>query len=1597
MSYGRARGAHRAVVHRTTSAQPWAMVVMSCLLVLGVVAAATLIGVVSASAKPASAEHAASEPAAVAPAAADDGTLSVTLDQIDGTQPWSADDTAGHDSGPDNGIARTNDTVSYDLGIRFEGATHTGTTIEFQIPKGQELVQLPPYCETGSSVAPANIPDPAVPLTGSSWQSLPRQSVSCVLKDYDPGQALNFRFVTSVRVEVPNGTQLAPIEFSVHSNEAPTPVTVADPEPVTVSAKADFDLSKRYNSPNNNGPIYTTNTPCPGEPTKACMGVTYPVTIDVPLGGKGTSPLQNGLSFVDDLSPEAFYGPTVWAKAVALAGSDAAARDRYAPMANCPVKMSLVGSSGLASSLPAGSLTLAGATTTNSVRESGTPTCNPAHSAGQPVTVTLMGTDTSALTVPTTTAGGAALPVNTGTIVSLIYTIGVPMAAIVDLGIENNGTFTLGTTNTFTDVKMKDLNGNPVVDDPANNTRQNTLRLLKGDGGLQKFFSGIWGQPGNTPQPQWEGNGLMGNTQTQGPPGSGLRLDGNTVVAPGQAVQSVLWFSGTGIPGTGTDFSQTVVGCDTWDPARLALAANPGWTGSRGAITPSNGKPVWVAVHRGHATGQIDPATINTPSGLIDGMVVEYSSGAFGAGQDSKCGTGTWYTNPDNVPGVVKSTDAQGRTTWDGINRVRVRFNTQWPAGNPNVGWDLGLAIGMVVKNAGMSTQPMGNWASRQVLNGIHSAQDTTASGAAGLSTYNPATHVGSLGDRLWEGTGQARIRKYVRNPGTGQFTDTAVPLYSSGQNVTYRLNPSLSGDARPGAMKFPVTVEDCLPRYQVYASSKRSSGAAIAPQVVQMGAPAGAEITCPPNQQYIRWDLGDYAVGDTIDPVEVTADILDVARNATYSNVTVVASPADPSPVKVRTDDVQMQLVVPTGIKIAKTVDKPLIEVNPVGVTTPRTLTWSVFFANIDGPPNVADVDVIDVLPDNSVAGNAFTGQLLFDKATVATGDNMTIHYTKTAHAAIALDPRDASNDQSTGTTVWCDAPSGGTVTFGVGTGDPATDCPASTAEVTGVRVTRPGAFNPDDQFQVDITMIPVGNHSGDIYVNRTSGKVAGVTQSVGPSRREAKVIASTVGDRVWEDTDKNGLQDEGEPGIPGWPVRLVGTDLDGNPVDLSTVTDANGNYRFTELASGSYKVVFDPTHLNVNSTFTTRDVDSDSRQARDSDADRTTGATEVFDLGPNTVDDSWDAGVVVDRNVDIRVDKRLVTRTPLDENNNTTVTYDVVVTNSGTAQGTYDLDDELKYGKGISITKVAVANTTPGSISTTPGFNGTTETRIVSDQVLGGGESHVYRVSVDAHLATKVSTTDGDCQITTGETGTGFLNAATVAADGKTSEDVACETVPPTKSPDLSINKELTYATPLDKDHRATVAYRITVANSGDGTGTYDLSDEIQYSGAVAVDGVKVSNTKPGGISVNPGFDGESDQVVATGQRIRAGESHQYVVTARVQVSTALTVEQADCKLTTKEQGTGYLNEARLEVNGTEVTDTACAPVPTPPDVGGHHDGNDGGNGILPSTGGPVWWLAIVGILSVVLGAVLVARRKQPRGHRPMPAARPEGEPTA
>ncbi|MEF8733040.1 MAG: SdrD B-like domain-containing protein [Candidatus Accumulibacter meliphilus] len=110
------------------------------------------------------------------------------------------------------------------------------------------------------------------------------------------------------------------------------------------------------------------------------------------------------------------------------------------------------------------------------------------------------------------------------------------------------------------------------------------------------------------------------------------------------------------------------------------------------------------------------------------------------------------------------------------------------------------------------------------------------------------------------------------------------------------------------------------------------------------------------------------------------------------------------------------------------------------------------------------------------------------------------------------------------------------------------------------------------------------------------------------------------SIGDRVWQDMNYNGIQDPGEPGLGGFVVNLL--DASGSPTGLSMNTDASGNYLFSDLAAGDYRiqVLAQPGYYYTKPNVGPDDLDSDVDSS---------GVTSIINLSPGESELDWDAGL--------------------------------------------------------------------------------------------------------------------------------------------------------------------------------------------------------------------------------------------------------------------------------------------------------------------------------------------------------------------------------
>jgi len=115
-----------------------------------------------------------------------------------------------------------------------------------------------------------------------------------------------------------------------------------------------------------------------------------------------------------------------------------------------------------------------------------------------------------------------------------------------------------------------------------------------------------------------------------------------------------------------------------------------------------------------------------------------------------------------------------------------------------------------------------------------------------------------------------------------------------------------------------------------------------------------------------------------------------------------------------------------------------------------------------------------------------------------------------------------------------------------------------------------------------------------------------------------------SDIGDYVWLDADKDGIQDASEGGVANITVNLHNAAT--NAIIATDVTDANGEYLFENQLAGNYYITF------VNGTdyeFTSQGA-GDGTNDSEADPALANGQTANFAFDPTTGDDlDHDAGL--------------------------------------------------------------------------------------------------------------------------------------------------------------------------------------------------------------------------------------------------------------------------------------------------------------------------------------------------------------------------------
>ncbi|MDH6181893.1 hypothetical protein M2152_002075 [Microbacteriaceae bacterium SG_E_30_P1] len=340
----------------------------------------------------------------------------------------------------------------------------------------------------------------------------------------------------------------------------------------------------------------------------------------------------------------------------------------------------------------------------------------------------------------------------------------------------------------------------------------------------------------------------------------------------------------------------------------------------------------------------------------------------------------------------------------------------------------------------------------------------------------------------------------------------------------------------------------------------------------------SGAELTFTPTSTLVSGDVIEQIVYSVVVATLVTngQQLLNTAVVKVDDGVTDQTEAG-------RTDQWTLTVAAPGAVRVSKVADFPLVEIEP------DDLSWTISYSNTLGSA-LGETTFIDVLPHNGDGrGTDFDGAFGFDGAQVIAGTDTTIEYTTDAVATVDVDP-------ATNTSTWVEA--------SAYVGD--------LADVTAIRI-RVADLSPGEVGAVRIFADPSGNAEGDLYRNQVgAGRAENLAQAIPPTLvSQIRVVASSIGDRVWHDLNSDGVQDVGEPGLEGVTVVL----LDENGAELDTTTTGpDGIYTFPGYHSDTYRVQVDTTTLPFGYAATydldggTASPDSDSQNfTLDIDVDRT------------------------------------------------------------------------------------------------------------------------------------------------------------------------------------------------------------------------------------------------------------------------------------------------------------------------------------------------------------------------------------------------------
>ncbi|MDO4231308.1 MAG: hypothetical protein Q4D19_04175 [Lautropia sp.] len=1050
--------------------------------------------------------------------------------QSDGTPGWDPVDGPGFDSGPNNRIVRTHDSVRYAVAFSTTGPA-TGVRVRATMPTSPQ----------GAIVARWKDLPGACKQPGSRFESNGLE-IDCLLGDISAIGATNLTLEAVVPGTTPNDAIIPSPRVEASSTESGTLTLSSVPPPVRVSAAPFYDFFVQESYPGNptshgfsaeSGP-----GPAPGRHDGFYHRPMLGLIARNPNGNgkKGVEQLQGSITATLNLSGYpasvrvANFHPSTGTYADGC-GNGLAWNNKpnqlFGDVINLHQRVNDTG--------PAPS--------SNSSTVSNGGHCHVQSSSRNHVTVELTNTDTTLARTPTHTTNGDALPANQYWVANKALVLWTDIADYP------------GTTEVAHPLSLQSFSGTSI-------SGQAMMNLDTTNDG---YSVNLRQKSGATAQKLYQADNDNGKLKAPLATVRDPNVSGDdhvNAMAPGQSVMATLRYSNTG-----TNTHTNVVVCDIIDRTAFDLAPHF-------SVTPNiarGGDSSTVKVEYGTKAG--GPYFASTDSAT---NVLAYDAPAAPGGSsdytkaDCRDGQGiTWHaskaqaeaagglmavriTYPQLKGGLLSYTQIRGlklRDTWAATINVREPVAGIRRQGEP-------ISAGTILRNRAQvysDQHPNYRWWSFKDHLGVVAALTTS------------------------------RITKQVIAPARAA-AGSSVPADST---ITYRLRASHATQYPPKPAT--VTITDILPARMSYVpGSSTVGGQAREPDEIRPDTPQTGLTTLVWRFPDTTAHLGNSAdAGAQLPPIEFQA-YLDISLlNGTVlrnlAHVSAGSHDADPDCQYVpatqnlgncaKSAETSISIHTEEGFSVRKTVATPLVE---AGDRVDYVIRATSMAKDLTAP---GIPDHIDILPFNgdgqadgalergarNPASRFRPGAIRLATVTPPASDHTArVYYTRRKPTEIHNDPHDASNAIPGGSTRWC---------LENEFGSPG--CPASIGESTAFRLS-PGlsVMKANQPYQVTVSMQTDAllSRKDDIFANRVGlrpSSAAGarallyVTSAADVHARIGTNHSSIAG-MLYADPNRNLTRDGIDWGIADQCVTLTGTTAKGQAVTHSTRTDKDGKYLF-------------------------------------------------------------------------------------------------------------------------------------------------------------------------------------------------------------------------------------------------------------------------------------------------------------------------------------------------------------------------------------------------------------------------------------------------